>query len=240
MSKLKLKSEERIILALDYTDHRNAVKLVESLEGAIKTLKIGPILFMDSGPEGIKRFQGMNYDIFLDLKFHDIPSTVEKTARQIVKFGVKMFTVHCLGGISMLESVAKAVKEESEGLGIPKPTVLAVTLLTSHDKKSLYDIGIPSNTGDEVLRLASLAEKTNIDGLVCSGVEVAALKREFGDRFTYVVPGIRPGTAAHDQKRVATPAEAVSAGADYLVIGRAITEAENPVAVVREIIKSIS
>ena len=240
MSKLKLKPEERIIVALDYPEHIKAENLAESLEGVVKTLKIGPILFMDSGPGGIKEFQHKGYEIFLDLKFHDIPSTVEKTARQIVKFGVKMFTVHCLGGIPMLESVSMAVKEESEGLGIPRPAVLAVTVLTSHDKKSLEDIGIASSTGDEVLLLASLAEKSNIDGLVCSGFEVDTLRREFGDRFIYVVHGIRPGTEYQDQKRVTTPAEAVTAGADYMVIGRAITEAKNPVEAVNEIIKSIS
>ena len=139
-----------------------------------------------------------------------------------------------------MKAVSDAVKEEAEKLSYTKPLVLGVTVLTSHDKESLEQIGISTSTEDTVMNLATLAEKANVDGLVCSGVEVEALRREFGDRFTLVVPGIRPGTANHDQKRVTTPAEAVSKGADYLVIGRAITEAENPEEVVDEIVQSIT
>jgi len=240
MSRPNLIPIERIILALDFTEHKIALNWVQKLANKLKTFKVGPILFMDSGPEGIREFQELGAGIFLDMKFHDIPSTVEKTARQVVKYGVNMFTVHASGGIRMMESVSKAVKEESEGLGIHKPIILAVTVLTSQDQESLAEIGINSTTQDTVLRLASLAEKANIDGLVCSGFEVEMLRREFGDRFTLVVPGIRPGTAAHDQKRVVTPEEAVSLGADYLVIGRAITEADNPEAVIQGIVESIS
>ena len=139
-----------------------------------------------------------------------------------------------------MKSVSDAVKEEAEKLSYPKPLVLGVTVLTSHDKKSLEQIGISTSTQDTVMNLAQLAEKANVDGLVCSGVEVEALRKEFGDRFSLVVPGIRPGTDNHDQKRVTTPAEAVSKGADYLVIGRAITEAQNPEGIVDKIVESIS
>jgi len=239
MSRPDLTPSERIILALDFPRREVAEQWVHKLSGKIKTFKVGPILFLDSGPDGIINLQDMGADIFLDMKFHDIPSTAEKSARQATTLGVKMLTIHASGGIRMMESVSKGVKEESEGLGIPKPIILAVTVLTSHDRGSLAEIGVNSTTPDSVLRLASLAEKANIDGLVCSGFEVGMLRSEFGDRFTLVVPGIRPGTAEHDQKRVVTPTAAVSLGADYLVIGRAITEADNPEAVIQGIIESI-
>lgn len=240
MKRPNLKPEERIILALDFPEHEIAINWVEKLKHKIKTFKVGPILFLNSGSEGLKEFANLGADIFLDLKFHDIPSTVEKTARQAVRFGANMFTIHTLGGYDMMKAVSDAVKEEAEKQSYPKPLVLGVTVLTSHDKKSLEQIGINTSTQDTVLNLAALAEKANVDGLVCSGVEVEALRKEFGDKFTLVVPGIRPGTATHDQKRVTTPAEAVSKGADYLVIGRAITEADNPEEVVDEIVQSIT
>jgi orotidine-5'-phosphate decarboxylase len=239
MSRPQLKSEERIILALDFPEQEIAIDWVEKLKSKIKTFKVGPILFLDSGSEGLKEFSNLGVDVFLDLKFHDIPSTVKKTARQSVRFGANMFTIHTLGGFEMMKGVSEAVKDEAEKLSYPKPLVLGVTVLTSHDKKSLEQIGLNTSTQDTVMNLATLAEKANVDGLVCSGVEVEALRKELGDRFTLVVPGIRPGTANHDQKRVTTPEEAVSKGADYLVIGRAITEAENPEEIVDEIVKSM-
>jgi orotidine-5'-phosphate decarboxylase len=240
MQRPKLKPEERIILALDFPEHEIAINWVEKLKSRIMTFKVGPILFLNSDSEGLKEYSNLGVDVFLDLKFHDIPSTVEKTARQSVRFGANMFTIHTLGGYEMMKRVSEATKEEAEKLSYLKPLVLGVTVLTSHDKKSLEQIGIPTSTEDTVMNLATLAEKANVDGLVCSGVEVEALRKEFGDRFTLVVPGIRPGTATHDQKRVTTPAEAVSKGADYLVIGRAITEADNPEEVVDEIVQSIT
>ncbi|MEM7008016.1 MAG: orotidine-5'-phosphate decarboxylase [Thermodesulfobacteriota bacterium] len=239
MKRPELSPEERIILALDFPEHQIALNWVEKLRTKIKTFKVGPILFLDSGSEGLKEFSNLGANIFLDLKFHDIPSTVEKTARQSVRFGVNMFTIHTLGGFEMMKSVSEAVKDEAEKLNYPKPLVLGVTVLTSHDRKSLDQIGIKDTVENTVMNLAELAEIANIDGLVCSGVEVEALRKEFGDRFSLVVPGIRPGTDTHDQKRVTTPAEAISKGADYLVIGRAIAEAENPEEVVDEIVESI-
>ena len=240
MKRPKLNPEERIILALDFSEHEIALNWVEKLKGKIKTFKVGPILFLNSGSEGLKEFANLGADIFLDLKFHDIPSTVEKTARQSVRFGANMFTIHTLGGFEMMKAVSDAVKDEAEKLSYPKPLVLGVTVLTSHDIKSLDQIGIKESVENTVMNLAELAEKANVDGLVCSGVEVEALRKEFDNRFTLVVPGIRPGTDNHDQKRVTTPQEAVSKGADYLVIGRAITEAENPEEVVDEIVESIT
>lgn len=240
MARPELKPHERIILALDFPELRIAKFWVEGLKHVIKTYKVGPILFLDAGPIGLKEFGDMGAEIFLDLKFHDIPSTVEKTARQVVRYGVSMFTIHSLGGLEMMKAVSDAVTEEAETLHRERPLVLAVTVLTSHDEESLKRIGLNLPTKDAVLMLASLADKAGVDGLVCSGQEVEMLRKEFGDRFTLVVPGIRPAGEAHDQKRVVTPAEAVASGADYLVIGRAITEADDPGAVVEGIVKSIS
>lgn len=240
MPKPNLKPEDRIILALDFPEFKEAKNWVEKLRGKIKTFKVGPILFLDSGPQGLEELTESGAEIFLDLKFHDIPSTVEKASRHAVRYGIKMFTIHALGGLEMMKAAVEAVRSESERSSKPKPLVLAVTVLTSQNEESLKQIGISDSSQDTVLRLAALADKAGVDGLVASGKEVEVLRREFGDRFTLVVPGIRPGTGTHDQKRVAMPAEAVSLGADYLVIGRAITEAEEPEAVVDEIVNSIS
>jgi orotidine-5'-phosphate decarboxylase len=240
MARPNLKPEERIILALDFPRFNEAKSWVERLKQKVKTFKVGPILFLNSRPEGIKEFINIGVDIFLDLKFHDIPSTVEKASRQVVQYGIKMFTIHAFGGLEMMRSTVEAVREESEKLSKPKPLVLAVTVLTSQAEENLREIGINYSSQEEVLRLASLADKAGVDGLVASGKEVEILRKEFGDRFTLVVPGVRLGSGTHDQKRVVTPSEAISLGADYLVIGRAITEGKNPEAVVDEIILTIS
>jgi len=240
MSKLILKPEERIILALDFPVLKEAKTWVERLGGKVKTYKVGPILFLNSGPRGIMDLSNYGADILLDLKFHDIPSTVEGAAKQVVGHGIKMFTIHALGGFEMMRVVAEGVRTESERLSRPKPLVLAVTVLTSHSDESLSELGIEGTSKNSVLRLAEIAERAGVDGLVCSGFEVESLGKEFGDRFTLVVPGVRLGDKTQDQKRVTTPVEAVSRGADYLVIGRAITEADNPGAALDEIILSIS
>ena len=240
MPKLNLKPEERIILALDFPEFREAKSWVERLKGRVKTFKVGPILFLNSGPIGLKEFVENGAEIFLDLKFHDIPSTVEKSSRQVVGYGIKMFTIHALGGFEMMIKTVEAVKEESEKLSKPKPLVLAVTVLTSQSEESLKQIGITSSSQDAVLRLATFADKAGVDGLVASGKEVEVLRKEFGDRFILVVPGIRTGTNVDDHSRAVAPAEAISLGADYLVIGRALTEANNPETMLDEIILSLS
>ncbi|MGB7291639.1 MAG: orotidine-5'-phosphate decarboxylase [Thermodesulfobacteriota bacterium] len=240
MSKLNLKPEERIILALDFPELKEATSWVERLRGKIKTFKVGPILFLNSGPQGIISLSDMGAQIFLDLKFHDIPSTAEKSAKQVVGYGISMFTVHALGGFEMMRAVSESVKAESERLSQPKPLILAVTILTSHGEGEIDELGIKGLPIESVLRLADIADVAGMDGIVCSGMEVEVLKKEFGDRFKFVVPGIRLDKYAQDQKRVVTPAEAVSLGADYIVIGRAITGAKNPEEVVNEIILSIT
>ena len=240
MSKLNLKPEERIILALDIPEFKDAKGWVDRLRRKIKTFKVGPILFLNCGPQGIRDLAESGAQIFLDLKFHDIPSTAEKSAKQVVSYGINMFTVHALGGFEMMRAVSESVKAESERLSRPKPLILAVTILTSHSEGEIDELGIKGLPIESVLRLADIADLAGVDGLVCSGMEVEVLKKEFGDRFKFVVPGIRVDAYAQDQKRVVTPAEAVSLGADYLVIGRAITESKNPEDVLDEIIQSLS
>ena len=240
MPKEDLKPEERIILALDFPELEEAEKWVRRFQGKLHTYKVGPILYLKNGKDVLKRFTDFGAKIFLDLKFHDIPSTVEKTVRQLTELNIKMFTLHALGGIDMMRKVSESVAEEADKMSKAKPLTLAVTVLTSHDENTLKEIGINNSTRDEVLKLAGIADKAGIDGLVCSGQELDFIKKEFGDRFTLVIPGIRPASKSHDQKRVMTPGEAISKGADYLVVGRAISEAQNPEFVVEEIVKQIS
>lgn len=239
MSKLKLKPQERIIVALDIPEHSEATAVAKKvISSGIGTFKIGPVLFLNSGPAGLSEFRELGADIFLDLKFHDIPSTVEKSIPHVLDYGIKMFTIHSLGGYEMMEAVCQAVSYGS--LEQERPLVLAVTVLTSHDDESLNRLGLPGTTEDSTLRLASIADKAGVDGLICSGLEVSMLREEFGDRFVLVVPGIRPGTPTHDQKRVTTPAQAVANGADYLVIGRAVTQSKEPEKVIGEIVRSLT
>ncbi|HSG31253.1 MAG TPA: orotidine-5'-phosphate decarboxylase [Thermodesulfobacteriota bacterium] len=240
MSSEQLNPYERIILALDFADFNESEKWVKRFSSKIKTYKVGPILYVKNGTDVLKRFSELGADIFLDLKFHDIPSTVEKTVRQLADLNINMFTLHALGGFDMMKRVSESVAEEADKLSKQKPITLAVTVLTSHDESTLSEIGINNSTKDEVLKLAGVADKAGIDGLVCSGQELEFIKQEFGDRFKLVIPGIRPASNVHDQKRVMTPEAAVSKGADYLVIGRAITEAEDPDEVVEQIKKDIS
>lgn len=240
MNSQQLKPEKRIILALDFSDFNEAEKWVQRFQGKIHTYKVGPILYLRYGTDVLKRFSELGAELFLDLKFHDIPSTVEKTVSQLAVLNIKMFTIHALGGLDMMKRVSESVAEQADKLSRPKPMTLAVTVLTSHDESTLNEIGINYSTKDEVLRLAGVAEKAGIDGLVCSGQELEFIKQEFGDRFKLVIPGIRPASESHDQKRVMTPADAVSKGADYLVIGRTITESENSEGVVRQIRADIS
>ncbi len=240
MSQEQLKPEERILLALDFEEFEEAESWVKRFKGEIQTYKVGPILYLKHGKDVLNRLSDLGAELFLDLKFHDIPSTVEKTVRQLTGLNIKMFTLHALGGFDMMKRVSDSVAEEADKLSKPKLLTLAVTVLTSHDEGTLNEIGINDSVKDEVLRLAGVAEKAGIDGLVCSGQELEFIKKEFGDRFKLVIPGIRPATKTHDQKRVVTPKDAISKGADYLVIGRAITESDDPIKKLDNILNTIS
>jgi orotidine-5'-phosphate decarboxylase len=214
--------------------------MVTALKDDVRLFKVGLELFSSCGPGIVGAIKEKGCGIFLDLKFHDIPHTVSKSAAAVTRLGAFMFNVHALGGYEMMKNAASAVKEESSRLKIPKPKILAVTILTSMDLKALKDIGIETDTGKEALALAKLAKRAGLDGVVASAHEVKTIKEELGKDFLVVTPGIRPkGGEAHDQKRVTTPKDAIKAGADYIVVGRPITEARDPAEAARMILKEM-
>lgn len=223
--KLPSQPQDKIIIALDVPDTDGALRLIDSIadHGEPPALcKIGLELFTAEGPSVVKAVKARGCEIFLDLKFHDIPNTVAHAIRSAAGLGVAMTTIHAVGGPVMMEAAAKAA-EKMELL------ILAVTVLTSMDSAQLSATGIHVEPKEQVLRLAGLAAKAGIGGIVCSPLEILAIRDSFDEQLRIVTPGVRPiWAAAGDQKRVMTPAEAVKAGSDWLVIGRPITAAENP------------
>lgn len=219
-------------MALDVLSAERALELAERLACGCGGFKVGLELFTASGPEVVRRLAEGGHRVFLDLKFHDIPNTVAGAARAAVGLGAFMFNVHAAGGSEMMRRAAEAAGEEAARLGRRRPLVVAVTVLTSLDAAVLAgELGWPSSPEDLVVRLALLAREAGLDGVVCSPREVAAIKAACGRDFLAVTPGIRPaGVAAADQRRPATPAAAFRAGADYLVLGRAVTGVPDPAA----------
>lgn len=216
----------RIFCALDTTDLSRAAALARELAGKVGGIKLGLEFFGANGPDGVARVSEAGLPIFLDLKFHDIPNTVAGAVRAVLPLKPAMLTVHASGGETMLRAAAGAAAEAGE----TQPKILAVTVLTSLDDGDLEAVGQQSPATEQVRRLAALAQNSGLDGVICSPREVVALRAECEPDFCLVVPGIRPtGSGAGDQKRVMSPAEAVAAGADYLVIGRPITQADDPV-----------
>ncbi|MCJ7582411.1 MAG: orotidine-5'-phosphate decarboxylase [Candidatus Aminicenantes bacterium] len=219
---------ETIIVALDVSNKEEALSLVRQLKDT-NIFKVGLQLFTVEGPSLVKNLQDLGKKVFLDLKFHDIPNTVAGAVRMGVRMGVHMMTLHASGGKEMMTCAARAAKEESESLGINPPLLLAVTVLTSLKDEQLKDVGIGTDLKTQVLNLAALAQQSGIEGIVCSPKEIEAIKKTFKKDLIVVAPGIRPKwAAAEDQKRILTPAQAVQKGADYLVIGRPITQAPSP------------
>ena len=213
-----------IIIALDYADADVAMTLVEQLDPDLCRLKVGKQLFTVAGPRWVAQLVKLGFSVFLDLKFHDIPTTVGLACQAAADLGVWMMNVHALGGGAML-SAARA----SLGNAADRPLLIAVTLLTSMGETEMREIGLDGTPQQAVLRLARLAQNSGLDGVVCSAQEAAMLKYDLGSSFHLVTPGIRPASAARgDQHRVMTPAAALRAGADYLVIGRPITHAADP------------
>ena len=214
----------RVIVALDYPDAESALRLVMRLESSQCRLKIGKELFTAAGPDLVRRLVGLGFDVFLDLKFHDIPNTVASACRAAARLGVWMMNVHALGGERMLVAARGAISE------LPRPPLLvAVTILTSMDETDLASIGLGGTADDHVIRLATLAHGCGLDGVVCSSKETQQLRARLGRDFRLVTPGIRPsGSQQDDQRRVMTPADAIRNGSTYLVIGRPITQADNP------------
>ena len=223
--------QTKIIVALDYADAASALALVDQLDPALCRLKVGKELFTVAGPELVRALVARGFEVFLDLKFHDIPNTVAAACRAAAGLGVWMMNVHASGGRRMMAAAQAALAE------LPKPPLLiAVTVLTSMSTEDLAEVGVADAPADQVLRLARLTQACQLDGVVCSAQEAAMLRADLGADFRLVTPGIRPaGAEAGDQRRVMTPAEALRAGATDLVIGRPITAASDPLDALKQI-----
>ncbi len=228
--------EARVILALDYADGASALALVNKLSSRDCRLKVGLELYTAAGNEFVRELVVRGFDVFLDLKFHDIPNTVAGTCSVVAGLGVWMINVHTLGGARMMAAARDAIDDCSH-----QPLLIGVTVLTSHGGEELHRIGIDSDPATAVSRLASMAQQAGLDGVVCSPQEVSRLRNELGADFKLVTPGVRPqGSHANDQKRTMTPEQAMAQGSDYLVIGRPITQAVDPVAALNKINQSLS
>ena len=229
-----------IIAALDVPSAEQALKLAEQLAPAVGAFKIGKELFVAAGPDIVKKIRATGVSVFLDLKFHDIPNTVAKAVASAVRLDVQMLTVHASGGGEMMRAANASALETAKSLGRQPPLVLGVTVLTSLNHETLAEIGCEADTEKQVLRLAQLAVKSGLRGLVCSPLEIAALRKILPAHVELVTPGIRTGAEkADDQKRTLTPREAIQAGANWLVIGRPIYAAENPRAAAEKILESL-
>ncbi len=225
---------DRLIVALDLPNEREALALVDRLGNSCQWFKVGMELYYATGNSVVKKLRDRGFNIFLDLKLHDIPNTVAGAVRSATNAGASLLTLHASGGRAMMTAAAEAATAPGS------PRLLAVTVLTSIDRSELAGIGIAASPADQVLRLARLAQAAGIDGMVCSPEEVALLRKETGPGTLLVIPGIRPaGSEAGDQKRIATPAQAIAAGASMLVVGRPITRAADPAAAVHAILAEI-
>jgi orotidine-5'-phosphate decarboxylase len=228
-------SRDRLIVALDVSSAAHAQRIVQAIGNAAGTYKVGKQLFTAEGPQVVRDLVASGRKVFLDLKFHDIPNTVAAAVRSASEIGVSMLTVHASGGSKMLKAAVEAAAQSSA-----KPLVLAVTVLTSFTDADLEEIGVPGTTLSQVLRLGALARNAGCGGLVASAKEVKELRRELGEGFAIVTPGVRPaGSAAGDQARVVTPADAIDAGSTYLVVGRPILDAPDPAKAATDIISEI-
>ncbi len=228
---------ERLIVALDVDNLEQAEELVRLLAGEVGMFKIGKQLFTHAGPQAVRLIQHLGGEIFLDLKFHDIPNTVAKAAIEATRLGVKMFNVHASGSLEMMRTTAKDVERVCGRTKLRRPIMLAVTVLTSLGQDDLQRVGVEHKVADQVVRLALLTKEAGMDGVVASPHEVADIRAACGRRFVIVTPGIRPAEAnRNDQQRVMTPSQAIRAGVDYIVVGRPILEAKDPVGAARAIV----
>ncbi|MEW6776556.1 MAG: orotidine-5'-phosphate decarboxylase [Bdellovibrionota bacterium] len=235
------KAGERLILALDTPELPEAREFIHSTQHLGIRYKVGPELFLAAGPEWLDKVIRQGARVFLDLKFHDIPNTVEQACRRAAGWGVWMCNVHALGGAEMIRRARAGLEEAADPRRGGRPLLLAVTLLTSHDEKALSEIGLAPGTEGHVVRLAKMAKSAGADGVVCSALEAAAVRKELGPDFTIVTPGIRPaGADVNDQVRISTPAGAIKAGASHLVVGRPITKAEKPAVACRVILTEMA
>jgi orotidine-5'-phosphate decarboxylase len=229
-----------IILALDVPSAERALELALGLAGVLGAVKIGSELFTRAGPEIVNAIRAAGLNVFLDLKFHDIPNTVAKAVASAVQLDVQMLTIHASGGTEMMRAAEQAALEASAKANRPAPLILGVTVLTSMDSNAIAEVGYPANVARQVERLAKLAAAAGLRGLVCSPLEVAELRRFLPSETKLVTPGIRPhDSRSDDQKRTLTAKEALAAGADWLVIGRPIYGADNPRQAAEQILQSL-
>lgn len=242
MGNAELNAAERIVLALDVDSDTEALGIVAELKDRVGMFKVGHQLFTAYGPDIVRRIIGMGGRVFLDLKYHDIPNTVAKASAEAVKLGVSIFNVHSLGGLDMMKAAAEASRETAEKYGIPSPAVLAVTVLTSMDERSLRrELKISRSLPRQVAHLARLAQRAGMHGVVASPQELKMLRRAIRGPFIILTPGVRPAWAEKDdQKRVMTPAEAVTAGSDYIVVGRPVLKAADRNAAVRRMVEEMN
>jgi orotidine-5'-phosphate decarboxylase len=230
-----------IIAALDVPTADAALKLAQQVAPSVGAFKIGSELFTVAGPDIVRRIRDTGAAVFLDLKFHDIPNTVAKAVTSATRLDIQMLTIHTSGGLEMMRTAEQSAQQTAQQSGRNAPLVLGVTVLTSMDGNALGEIGCETNMGKQVERLASLAVKAGLRGLVCSPLEIAALRQILPPHVQLVTPGIRTGAEkADDQKRTLSPREAMNAGANWLVIGRPIYAAENPRAAAEAILKTIT
>jgi len=228
--------DPKVIIALDYDSKEQALNFIKLLDPTTCRLKVGKEMFTHFGPDFVKEIVDKGFDVFLDLKFHDIPNTVAKAVKAAADLGVWMVNVHASGGRRMME----AAKDILVSYGDKAPLLIAVTVLTSMDQEDLIELGVNLTPAEQVKRLAKLAQLSGLDGVVCSSHEAEELKSLLGQSFKLVTPGIRPvGSEADDQRRIKTPKEAIESGSDYLVIGRPITQAQDPMATLKEINASL-
>ncbi|MGB1868365.1 MAG: orotidine-5'-phosphate decarboxylase [Porticoccaceae bacterium] len=228
-------SQSPVIVALDFDNLQAALALAEQLDPTQCRVKVGKELFTRAGPELVKKLVTLGFDVFLDLKFHDIPNTTAKAISAAADLGVWMTNVHASGGSRMMMAAKQALEQQGSSM-----LLIGVTVLTSMDDSDIAELGIGRSPADQVLHLANLAANSGLDGVVCSAMEAAALKAELGADFKLVTPGIRlPENAADDQRRVVSPQEAMTLGSDYLVIGRPITQSSDPLGTLLKINQSL-
>jgi len=230
-------NDQKVIVALDYDNQADALAFVSRIDPTSCRLKVGKEMFTLFGPDFVRELHKRGFSVFLDLKFHDIPNTCSKAVKAAAELGVWMVNVHASGG----ERMMAASREILEPYGKDRPLLIGVTVLTSMEQSDLAGIGLDIKPQDQVMRLATLTKNAGLDGVVCSAQESQMLKQSLGKEFKLVTPGIRPaGADVGDQRRIMTPYEAVQAGSDYLVIGRPITQATDPAAVLAEINASLA
>lgn len=228
--------EKIIIVPLDFNNLNDALAMAEQLDSNKCRVKVGKELFTSAGPDVVRSLIGMGFDVFLDMKYHDIPNTVAGAVRAAAELGVWMVNVHASGGSRMMAAAVDAVQQSTH-----KPILIAVTVLTSMDAEDLIELGINIEPIEQVKKLALLAQAAGMDGVVCSASEASELKRITHDKFCLVTPGIRPaGSAADDQRRIVTPHDALANGSDYLVIGRPIIKSADPAKVLDEILATLT